>query len=403
MKKLFIVWLITLALPGSVLIAQESAPITISFKKSDLEGNDIKLSAVADEISYIKLETHPDALIGSAGRYSVEKIPSGYLIWNVYGSGKIMLFDEKGNFHGFAGKEGKGPGEYSGVYKVCYDKYFSNILVLMNNRILKYNINGDFIKSVDLERDIGRIESMCVKDDKTWLFTYKIPIKEQLFEVGILATDKEGKLIKKYNLTDENSPGCYSYHTQLNKVYQRTDGTYYVPYDFYHTYKLNEEDEWELFVKIDAPFKKVPIDLFKVHNPIKLNEVQRENGFILSAMIYGKIMRIHGATPQVFTILADLENGEKKYYSYDKKFRTPGLTNDLDGGVPFFFRGFDNSGISIEMIDAVNLLDYYQKRLLNPDGKDHGPYMNLKEVLESSKPEDNPILVVVHVKHTAVF
>jgi hypothetical protein len=40
-----------------------------------------------------------------------------------------------------------------------------------------------------------------------------------------------------------------------------------------------------------------------------------------------------------------------------------------------------------------------QNGLLNPDGKDHGPYMNLAEVLESTKPEDNPILIVVRLKN----
>jgi hypothetical protein len=32
------------------------------------------------------------------------------------------------------------------------------------------------------------------------------------------------------------------------------------------------------------------------------------------------------------------------------------------------------------------------------DGRDHGPHMNLTEVLNKTKPDDNPIKVVVHVK-----
>lgn len=239
---------------------------------------------------------------------------------------------------------------------------------------------------------------MCVKDAQTWLFTYKKPIKEQLFEVGVLATNKHGKIVKQYNLTDENSPDSYSYHTQRSYVYQRGNDSYYVPYDYYQTYKLDINDHWVSYVKIDAPFKKPPIDLFKGNDAMKLNEVQRENGQLLSAFIYGKNMIIYGASPRVFNILVDLDSGEMKHYSYDMQFKNFGLTNDLDGGAPFFLRGFDSNGISISMIDAIKLLDYQDEGLLKPDGKDHGPHMNLSEVLKSTESEDNPILVVLHVK-----
>ncbi len=397
MKKSISLVLMALILPCFAVIAQETDPITIKFKKSDLEGNEVLLSAVADEISYIKLETHPDALIGSASRYHVKQIPHGYMIWNARGSGNIMMFNSEGKFKALVGSEGKGPGEYYGVYKVLYDKYLDNILVLLSKKVLRYNMDGKFVSSVDIDTNDSRIEKICVKDDQTWLFTYKKPLRESLFEVGVLATNKKGQLIKKYDLTDEKSPGCYSFFTQMNYVYQRGNDTYFIPYDYYKTYRLNKDDQWVPYLRIDAPFKKTPINLFKGGDMMKVNEVQRENGLILSAFVYGDHMIIHGATPRVFDILVDLESDEKMHYSYDMDFKKFGLTNDLDGGMPFFLRGFDSEGISLEMIDAVKILDYSENGLLKPDGKNHGKYMNLAEVLESTKPEDNPILVVVHI------
>ena len=50
------------------------------------------------------------------------------------------------------------------------------------------------------------------------------------------------------------------------------------------------------------------------------------------------------------------------------------------------------------MIDAVKILKYYTEGLLEANGQDYGPHMNLMEVLEATEAEDNPILVVVHVK-----
>jgi len=400
MKKIFSFFLASLVVSCFVVKAQEALPITVKLKKSDLEGNYSKLSDVADEISYIKLETHPDGLIGSASRYYVKKLPHAYIIWSAYGSGTIMMFNSDGKFKGIVGGEGKGPGEYYGVYKVVYDRYLDNILVLLGKKVFRYDMTGKFISSVDIETNNSRIERMCVKDDHKWLFTYKKPLQESLFEVGVLATNKEGEIIKQYNLTDEKSPGSYSYHTQKNYLYQKGTETYYNPYDHFHTYKLNRNDQWEPFITIDAPFKKTPIDLFKGHNPMKLDEVRRENGQLLSAFISGNYMMIRGAAPKtpVFDILVGLKSENRYKYTFDKGFSFFGFTNDLDGGLPFNLNRFDSDGIAVRMIDAVKLLDSYEKGLLKPDGKDHGPYLNLKEVIESTELEDNPVIIVVHIK-----
>ena len=385
---------------SSIGSAQESEPITITFKNSNFDSKFCKLSDVADEISYIKLETTPDVIIGRSGGYTIEQIPNGFLLWNVKGAGRIMLFNTDGKFRGFVGREGKGPGEYYGVYKVLYDKFFDNVLVLINNKVLKYDLNGDFISSVNIDKKLGWLERFCVKDNKTWLFTYKYPLEGNLFEVGVMATNKEGRLIKKYNLTDEDSPGSYNWLTQMNFLYHEDNGTYFTPFDYFKTYKLNKEDRWVPYVIIDVPFKTMPLDVYKksTHLGILSKAQQDYQSQIWSALIFADNLLIHVATPKLLYILADIKTGDRLYYGFDMEFRKFGIKNDLDGGMPYFLRGYNNKRISLELVDALDLLDFSDKGLLKPDGKDHGPYMNLKEVLESTKPDDNPIIVVVHMK-----
>lgn len=391
-------FLTALILSSLSALTQETTPITIKLEKSDLEGISVNLSEIADEISYIKLETHPQALIGSSNRYYLTQIPNGYLIRSSRGTGNIMMFNSNGKFKGLVGHEGRGPGEYYGVYTILYDKSLHNILVLVQKKVLLYDMDGKFLSTVNIDTNDCKIEWMCIKDDHTWLFTYNKPLKEQLFEVGVLATNKQGEIIKQYNLTNEENPGCYSIHTQRNLLYQREQEIYYTQYDYLQTYKLSKDDYWLPYIKIETPFNRAPVDLYKDINPRKMNEFQRKNGIILSAILHGHNMIIKGGTPKVFNILIDLESGNKQNFSYDIDFKRFGLTNDLDGGMPFNLVGFDSEGVSIEMVDATDLLDYSEQGLLNPDGKDYGPHKNLKEVLESTKPDDNPILVVVHVK-----
>jgi len=69
MKRFALLLILTFFAYNFSMIAQVSEPITIQLKKSDLKGKSAVLSSVADKISYIKLETLPDALIGRASRY----------------------------------------------------------------------------------------------------------------------------------------------------------------------------------------------------------------------------------------------------------------------------------------------------------------------------------------------
>ena len=118
----------------------------------------------------------------------------------------------------------------------------------------------------------------------------------------------------------------------------------------------------------------------------------------MSSDVYGRTVFITGANPRIFGVLVNLDSNRQLYSSYDTEFRKVGFRNDIDGGIPFRIKKINADGTAIEMIDAVDFLGYANKGLLKPDGKDYGPHMNLKEVIEETKPDDNPIIVVVHMK-----
>lgn len=398
MSILFVTGLIIFSISFHSLYAQDISPITIEIKKSELEGCGAMLSELADEISYVKLETTSNALIGDAKGNRIIKIPYGFLVWGVMGAGRIMAFHSNGEFNGFIGNVGQGPGEYMGMYKVYYDQYLDNILVLSTGKVLRYKWDGTFISSIDIEISDGGIWEMSVRDNDTWLFTYNNPIKELLFEVGVIVTNKEGEIIQKYNLTDETQPGSYFHYSQVNHVHQWGNKAFYSPYDYKQIFIFTKEDKWLPYINIKTPFKKTPIDLFKINDPPRLNKALRENGRILSSVIYGEKVFISGATPLIFGLLVNLNSNLKLYSGYEEKFKKVGYRNDIDGGMPFRIRDIDSEGIAIEMIDAIKLLDYADKGLLKPDGKGNGPNLNLKEIVETTKPDDNPIVVVVHMK-----
>jgi hypothetical protein len=51
------------------------------------------------------------------------------------------------------------------------------------------------------------------------------------------------------------------------------------------------------------------------------------------------------------------------------------------------------------LIDSPKLIQFNKSESLNPDGKSYGEFSNLKELLDNIKMNDNPVIVVSHIKN----
>ena len=114
----------------------------------------LSLSAIADDIKAIELETTKESLIGNIGlnRYRV-LISDDYILFflNDLSSGgsnpQLFLFNDKGKFLNKIGGKGQGPGEYPGVSDVAAD--FENKKIYISTydyRLICYDFKGKFIK-----------------------------------------------------------------------------------------------------------------------------------------------------------------------------------------------------------------------------------------------------------------
>lgn len=102
--------------------------------------------SLIDDISYIKLETNSDCLIGNIHQIlcSNEYI----FIMDVFVANAVYCFDKHGNFVRRIGKVGQGPGEYSRLCKMCLTSDQKQIVLYDWNRLHYYDLNGKHIKDV---------------------------------------------------------------------------------------------------------------------------------------------------------------------------------------------------------------------------------------------------------------
>jgi hypothetical protein len=382
------------------LLSQANGPKVIELTKKDLEKSPSTLSAIADRISFVKLETVPGAFIGNADSYYCLQIPSGFIIYPGRAKEDILLFDKVGKFKTKVGRIGRGPGEYSEFYRVIYDEFNDQILVsrLFMDWVLIFSSEGKYIKTVTVEKGDVRLDKLTVFDKSHWMYTYEKPIDGEFSEVGVLKIDHNGRIIKKYNLTEKSYPGCYGNSPQRNLLYRSGNEILYSYFPFSKTLRLTTADSWELAYILKSPIPEGPIELYSRNAYEKQMSFHMANGVIISYSIYSEFFKVIGAGPIVFNILIDRKTGEKYSWGLVKEAEDSGLIDDLAGGPPFELKSISKENNSVGMIDAQKFLAFRDKGLLGKSFNDKKSFEEINQILDQTNIDDNPIIRIVHIK-----
>lgn len=113
----------------------------------DLDKNSLPFDSLMDFVSFVKLETTENNLVGSVSQilFARNKI----VVVDSYVSKTITVYDESGKFLNKIGTLGQGPGEYSYLGHVTLTLDKSMVVVVdMGSGYLKYfGLDGNFVKS----------------------------------------------------------------------------------------------------------------------------------------------------------------------------------------------------------------------------------------------------------------
>ena len=142
------------------------------------------ISRLLKHIKYIRLETVDDALIGNhIGK--IKKINDKYFISS--DRKDLFVFDNNGLFIKQIGRLGNGPGEYSLL--ADYDVFENeDILIASNNKLILYDKEGVYQKSISLNLNIFNIKIINNEN----ILLYSSGEKYVIYEI-----DLSGKVIKQ--------------------------------------------------------------------------------------------------------------------------------------------------------------------------------------------------------------
>lgn len=164
----------------------------------DLTGNNVcKASNIYDSLTYIKLETTPDCVIGVIDK--IIPVNDRFIVVDKTVSKSIFLFDTKGKFITKIGTTGRGAKEFDSPDDVTYNKYREEIVVWCNNlkKILTYKIDGTFLSEFKLDY---YIYALSVYDKKTLVVFLNNVVENTLPEgdkYNLLFLDLDGNTISK--------------------------------------------------------------------------------------------------------------------------------------------------------------------------------------------------------------
>ena len=104
----------------------------------------IKLSEFIDSVKFVRLETKEESLISAVS--SVIFVGEGIVI--VDEIGKILLFDNEGNYIRKIANRGRGPGEYLNITSCSYNSNEKALSIYddYSKKLLLYSTSGEFIK-----------------------------------------------------------------------------------------------------------------------------------------------------------------------------------------------------------------------------------------------------------------
>jgi hypothetical protein len=289
--------------------------------------SDLKLSDIASDIKYTKLETNVDCLIQRVDNYS---ITDDYILIYDRGQDLILLFACNGDYIRKISRKGNGPGEYNrpNDVRIAHDE--SCILIHNQKTVLRYSLDGEYLGLTPLPSWANKIDT----HNDGLIGFFSSAYSTYMDNYSLVTFDWEGNITGQYGKRnwDWLQPGhpmaqarFYYYYDCLNvhenyydTVYCLTKENEFIPKLVFNGENKPERD----LKKIQTPFYQRT----DVHGYFRHGWIETPD-FIL---INGSLERM------MHNLIYNRKTGLIHAFPYNKSLNTYGIPNDLDGGALYW-------------------------------------------------------------------
>ena len=363
-------------------------PIHIPFEEGMEVEREVKLSEIADSVTYIRLETTDEGLVRGF-QPSLMRCTSKYFIFGEFQN--VIQFTRDGKFVRNIGRRGQGPGEYNYIMQVDVDEKAGKVYVLSTGR--RFNVydleTGKYLQSGKLAN--VETSSFLTQDDSTVVSYVENSNGQQ--KTMIYVSTLNGNILHEYPRHElfEVKGGSYSFGG---------------PHDFYLSkYKgminLKEyENDTVYSITSEGLQKRYIIDTGKYgikleHTFAALHGDEAAYNRLAAGYMRYAVLETENYLFLPYTNWAGSERNRPKMAMYDKRtgecYRVKGnaVSDDLTNGLYFYYPHCaldDHTLIFDHQASVIHKMTEKNPELLN-----HPQLKGLKE-------DDNPVLMIVHLK-----
>ena len=362
---------------------------------------DLKLSDIATQISYIPLETKDNCLIGNW--FSV--FCSNEFIF-VENSGIILQFTSKGKFIRQINTDGQGPGEGSARdFTIDEENQLIYIYHNFSLNVLVFNMDGKYIKTIrnPFTNEKGVHGAMTLSFyNGNLLFPFTVNSGQASYKYAVIS--ESGKIIHK----ETNYTKYFLKERILESSISLTS-----PFYFYNSSCFFKQEYNDTIFRINHDFSCIPIYISKLEKQITLEDVMKVGAHLIPYSSLSGKNKINGVAESEMYLdiyhsnsFYDEDNFKYFFSRYNKKTQqilpnlNPEIINDWDGGVDISmtFPYFNNSVMCIklqpfEIKEKLTNAHFLKTQAKYPEQKD-----TLQKLVNSLKEDDNPVLMLIHLK-----
>lgn len=380
-----------------------SMPVIIDVARDFKNKKEFRLSEIAEDIEYIKLEKTPESLVGGG-------IPTWYITKDfvfVASQGRLLQFYRDGRFIKQIGKYGRGPGEFQVPRGIILNESNNTICILTNytNQLLKFAVNsGEYLSGSPVSKYLGSaMFKGCFQIISEDIFAAFSNPRAQFQPDYILLEIFDGK----GNILKQIKSPLFSFQDEENikRVYQASNKIWRFNnelrlYEGLNDTIYNLNDNLQLqpayifnLGKYKGSFEEMTTKYYnELPNYIQILDIwETQNSLFLNFIYKGKFCK------------GQFNKSEGKFYWQDvpSDQRSGVIFNDLDGGFSFW------PNISVEhsenervfCIDAIDLKQELTSEYMETsEAKYPEKKEQLNKFMKDLSIDDNPVLMIIKLK-----
>lgn len=356
------------------------------------------LSSITSDIEYVALETTDESLIGNISR--ITRLKDGN--WVIGSQQQLYMYDPAGKFIRLVSQRGNGPGEYNRIRTLVANPQSGGFYLLTTNKVLEFDSQGGYMNHFSITDML--MEMALSPEGDLILHRLSIPKEPNDTEPTwfLYRFDAQGNEIKRYeNITPRmGGEDIVSITTPIRPLYRYKDKVCFNEFGNDTIFNVKKEGLQPYFI-LDLGEMQMPASpkgtinerdavLAWINEKLFLTDMLEDEHFFYMTLSWGFSMKSLFAVYNKQTGKAT-SFGDGGFLTTDK-----GLTNDIDGGLPFFPNAILPDGYRIQWKSALTLKEDILEKDYETNKKLYGDkFDKVYQFAESLDEDDNPVLMII--------